>query len=895
MQFIRQSVVVLILLCNRYSNGDTTSMAQLANERQINAIELAMMPNIRESLDDCHMRYYKYDLPKEEYSVYDRPRLKFRELPHLAMIGWTGLDGTVGWNCMGALVWENFILTSASCTQNENRIAPDVMRMGNPGEEQQIKIGEVIRHPEYRESDRQHNIALLRLESKVQLDGTAVPVCLWTEEENHFRSMEAVRRNDLGTSIPTKVTVRPVPGSCDAGSSNATVQRSELCVDSGETDSCMWIAGGFLQVSLLHSAKVSPYLIAISSSSSGSCARSKSTEYTKVFSYFEWIQSTIEAAGTSAWAWKLRETGCALRYINLRPYEKDVIIGETASHYTVSSARRYIDPRDTHAMAEIHFTGFNSNVDDCNGLIIDEDTVLTLAQCTTKHGKRATYVKYMYNEENTVVKHYNHPGYRDGQLYNDIGLLKVKMRFTFFEYFVPQCLWHGEEIPQEKIELTGKGREDLNTLFIHDEPVEVFYPQTIRLTPRVEVLPFDNCSYPEEISKNLPRGLTEEHLCFGNEPYLVPTTCTQTFGGPIGGLAYRFNRTFRYAFALNLAGRDCGFGWAALGVRLASHIDWLKSMLLPGHKADSGSVHFLHSDLEENDTCRHVDGTIGVCVDAGRCPRIRYEFSVNRQVVFCSSSSVVCCPYENLLNETSVAGRELDECEDRYKEERKLSTERLFGNGPLSDDFPHLVEIGWQASGDTNVQWNCRGTIIASSAILTSAKCVKQQTNSPSLVRLGVNNAAPVMDVQETIMHPEYDRATGKNDIAVVKLRHSIEKRSTTKYPACIWSNQTHTPFEMIQLIINESGEDYVFSTAKYNTDCGDSETEIASRQLCVDVHPPNTVVTEGDPMFWTKTLADGTMAQYLVGIMSHTAANDGSVKIHHRMSSYVGWIKSIL
>ncbi|XP_052896130.1 uncharacterized protein LOC128303276 [Anopheles moucheti] len=905
MQFISHTFVVFILLVNRYSNGDRTFMAYFENEMQKNRIELAMMPNVRESLDDCHMRYYKHNIPTQKYSTFDRPRLKFREFPHLASIGWTGSDGTVQWNCIGTLVWENFILTTARCTSNENLVAPDVTRMGNPsqqaaGEVQQIKIAEVIRHAEYREGVRRHDIALLRLEAKVELDATVIPACLWNKEEMNFRIMEAVRWGASGSPTVSKVSVRPVPGDCEravemsSARSNDTVQSSDLCVDNVDADSCLSISGGFLQVSLHHNSKMSPFVTAIGSPSSGSCAQSKPSLYTKVSPYVQWIRSTIEASGESAWEWKFREAECALRNVNLRHYEQDVLIGETDTNVLVTPASRNIEPKYTHAMAEIHF-GYFMSQQECYGLIIDQDTVLTLAQCTTKYGKRAKYLMYLGNERNSVVNHYNHPGYREGQLYNDIGLLKTKMHFTFFGSFVPHCIWLGDELPDDTVELSGIGRRDLNHFSLHDQSVDVFEPQTTQLISSANVLPFDNCSYPEEFSVSLQRGLTEEHLCFGNEPYLVPETCDQARGGPIGGKVNKFDKQFQYAQALHLFGRDCGFGWAAVGVRLASHAHWLKSILLPDYSKDSGSLHFFNSDVAENDTCRHVDGTDGVCVDVARCPKIRYEFSVNRRVVFCTSSSVVCCPYENMLNVTSPAGRELDECEDRYKKDRPRTNERLLETGLIADEHPHLVSIGWKMNGDGKMRWDCRGTIITPRAILTSGKCLHRQTNSPSAVRLGMNDTAPIVDVQRTIIHPAYDPVTGKNDIAVIKLKDSIAQRSATKFPACVWTNQTHTPFQMIQLLINETEDSYVFPTAKYNADCGELVEGIASSQLCVDVQPPNTVVSEGDPMFWSATLEDGTRMQYLVGIMSHAAGNDKSVNVHSRVSSYVEWIKSVL
>uniref|UniRef100_A0A182K6F7 Peptidase S1 domain-containing protein n=1 Tax=Anopheles christyi TaxID=43041 RepID=A0A182K6F7_9DIPT len=657
---------------NLTGNGDRGFMAYMENEVNKNQ---AMMPNVRESLDDCHLRYYKHSILESSYPTFERLHLKSSEFPHHALIGWTDSDGTVKWNCIGTLVWENFILTSARCTENENSVAPAVVRLGNSDTMQQIKIAEAIRHPEYREGNRQHAIALLRLESKVE--------------------------------------------------------------------------------------------------------------------------------------------------------------------------------------------------------------------------KRATFVMYMGNERNTVVKHYNHPGYREGQYYNDIGLLKVKDRFVFFGSFVPFCIWHDTALPESIIELTGHGRRDLNHFSLHNESVDVFEPQNFQLTARADVLPLDNCSYPVEFSKNVSRGLTEEHLCFGNEPYLVPQTCQQALGGPIGGKVDKFNKQYRYAFALNSFGRDCGFGHAAVGVRLSTHIDWLRSVLLPDYRKDSGSVHFLNSDLEENDTCRHVDGTEGLCVDVARCPKIRYDFGANRQVIFCQTSTVICCPYENMVNETSVYGRELDECEDRYQVNRARANEKVFETGPVGEDFPHLVVIEWHENRNVKADRSCRGTLISSKAVLTSAKCLQQRANKPLVVKLGMSEAAPVLSVEDTVVHPEFDGVSGKNDVAVVKLKEPIDQTSTVKYPACLWTNQTHTPFEMIQLVINETTDTYVYPTAMYHADCAALEVGLATNQLCVDVQPPNTVVSVGDPMFWSEMLDDGSRVQYLVGIMSHTAANGRLVIVHSRISSYVGWIKN--
>uniref|UniRef100_A0A182PE76 Peptidase S1 domain-containing protein n=1 Tax=Anopheles epiroticus TaxID=199890 RepID=A0A182PE76_9DIPT len=827
------------------------------------------MPNVRESLDDCHMRYYKHSVAESSYPIYERPHLAFNEYPHLALIGWTDANGAVRWDCIGTLVWENFILTSARCTANENSIMPDVVSLGNSGETQQLKIRAVQRRSE------NEGVALLHLESKV--DSTVVPACLWHQDMD-FHVLDAVGWSSSNSSDLTGSKVHPVQGGCNNG------QNSDKCVESSETDSC--VSGGFLQVDMQHNSKVSPFVVAIDSTVNGTCMQSGPVRYTTVAPHVQWISSTIEASGEPAWEWKFREAECALRYVHLRQYEKDVVIAQTDTFDTVSLARRGIEPRYTDAMVEISFGGYGHQ-EECYGLIIDEETVLTLAQCTTRHGKRATFVTYRGNERNTVVKHYNHPGYREGQHQNNIGLLKLKMRLVFFGSFVPFCIWHDAQLPDGPLELTGHGRRDLNYFSFHNASVDVFEPQDFQLIARSTVLEPENCSNLQNFSVNLAK----EHLCLGSEPYIVPQTCQQAFGGPIGGKEYRFQKLFRYAYALNYYGRDCGFGRAAVGVRLSSHIDWLRSILLPDYRKDSGSLHFLHSELEKNDTCQHVDGTEGKCVEASRCPKIRYDFSANRQVVFCHSATIVCCPYGNMLNETAAAGREIDNCEERYQAVRERTRQQLFAVGPVRDKFPHLVLIGWQEDG--RAIFSCRGTLITSKAVLTTAKCVQKHTNSPSFVRLGMEDDAPVVTVEETVVHPQFNSSSGKNDLAVVKLKDSIEQSTTEKYPACLWTNQTHTPFQMVQLLINTTTDTYVYPTAMYNADCNALVESLTAGELCVDVQPPNSVIEVGDPMFWSKVMDNGSRVQYLVGVMSHAVANDRSAKVHTRISSYVGWIKN--
>lgn len=68
---------------------------------------------------DCHLRYMRYgkdelDIP-EPLRAYEEPR----DYSHIATIGRRRNGGTIDWTCMGALIWDSVVITSAQCTTDE--------------------------------------------------------------------------------------------------------------------------------------------------------------------------------------------------------------------------------------------------------------------------------------------------------------------------------------------------------------------------------------------------------------------------------------------------------------------------------------------------------------------------------------------------------------------------------------------------------------------------------------------------------------------------------------------------------------------------------------------------------------------------------------------------------
>uniref|UniRef100_A0A1S4HD40 Peptidase S1 domain-containing protein n=1 Tax=Anopheles gambiae TaxID=7165 RepID=A0A1S4HD40_ANOGA len=207
------------------------------------------------------------------------------------------------------------MLTAAHCAANLNNEPPDVVRFGdlnlyNATDDQfaqQYKIAEILRHPEHRFSAKYHDIALIKLEQRVTLNETVAPASLWSEEELRF---EAAGSGRLGrqSQTPTllKVSLKPVERDrCDqfyrVGDRGLRegLQDYQLCAGDVKMDTCPGDSGGRLQVKLLHNAKVTPFVVAVTSFGSA-CGQSTPGVYTKVSKYAPWIRSVIAAHETDA-------------------------------------------------------------------------------------------------------------------------------------------------------------------------------------------------------------------------------------------------------------------------------------------------------------------------------------------------------------------------------------------------------------------------------------------------------------------------------------------------------------------------------------------------------------------------------------------------------------------
>lgn len=126
------------------------------------------------------------------------------------------------------------------------------------------------------------------------------------------------------------------------------------------------------------------------------------------------------------------------------------------------------------------------------------------------------------------------------------------------------------------------------------------------------------------------------------------------------------------------------------------------------------------------------------------------------------------------------------------------------GNQTSLFEFPWSAILGYENSlGD--VEYRCGGSLLTARFVLTAGHCI-QETRAMTLttVRLGEYDtstrvdcqdnrrdsvcAPPVQEipVQETIVHPDYDKYRYLNDIALIKLQHRADTSDSAVKPICL-------------------------------------------------------------------------------------------------------------
>lgn len=168
-------------------------------------------------------------------------------------------------------------------------------------DEMLLNVSKIIAHPDYSLTVHTSDIALVRLEKKVNFNKKVSPVCLTTNETemNNRRSYFAAGWGDLVSGSQTGSNVLmfvQLPSydfdMCNKQYKNRLDNKIQFCAGVEGKDTCQGDSGG----PLMYRRQGRVYQAGITSFGGDVCAKNEKGVYTKVASFVKWIDENTKDA-----------------------------------------------------------------------------------------------------------------------------------------------------------------------------------------------------------------------------------------------------------------------------------------------------------------------------------------------------------------------------------------------------------------------------------------------------------------------------------------------------------------------------------------------------------------------------------------------------------------------
>ncbi|XP_050544588.1 venom protease-like isoform X3 [Daktulosphaira vitifoliae] len=328
-------------------------------------------------------------------------------------------------------------------------------------------------------------------------------------------------------------------------------------------------------------------------------------------------------------------------------------------------------------------------------------------------------------------------------------------------------------------------------------------------------------------------------------------------------------------------------------------------------------------------SCINPNNENGICLNIKQCPALLSILQNNRKnntaIAFLRSSMCgnegrdpkVCCPRNPVSFGGSVTSSKLPSqstCGVSYG-----NVNKIVGGWPAElDDWPWMVALGYHGLNQPKTetpQWRCGGSLISDRYVVTAAHClVKIGPVEVSVARLGELDLDPNTDdkaepidipIQKIITHQSYNSKTHANDIALLKLDHSVQFNKHIQ-PICLPITPTIRANKFVKYVPFIAGWG---TTAFYgptstalmsaavpiidNARCNRSYTGhsavIDDSVLCAGTGEADSCQGDsGGPMMWPNG-----KQYYLLGVVSFgfRCAEPEFPGVYTRVSHFIEWI----
>ncbi|XP_031633762.1 serine protease persephone-like isoform X2 [Contarinia nasturtii] len=248
-------------------------------------------------------------------NVLNGESVQIEQFPWMAALGYLDEQYRVSFTCAGTIISENFVMTAAHCTSKDGKL-PIVVRLGKvsltDGDGSRPinhPIEEIILHPDYNEYTQRHDLALIRVGSRIKFSNKVAKACLHSDLHDESPDVKLLAtgwgRFELNSVVQSnvlkKIPLKTVPliecitnflRNINVRVLIGGIGRGQYCAVHTEQNvsTCTGDSGGPLQM-FLNGSNI-PIVIGIVSFGV-SCTHDTPSIYTRVAYYLDWIESFV--------------------------------------------------------------------------------------------------------------------------------------------------------------------------------------------------------------------------------------------------------------------------------------------------------------------------------------------------------------------------------------------------------------------------------------------------------------------------------------------------------------------------------------------------------------------------------------------------------------------------